>query len=416
MTAHARIPAAPLARPGLTCPTAAEARARAEELQELNAFISLTDEVDGTPVEVKDLIPVRGTVTTAGGRILPDAPAAEDALVVRRIRARGCSIVGKTNLDEFAFGSTSTNAHHGDVRNPYDRGRAAGGSSGGSAVAAATGMCSFAIGTDTGGSIRIPSSLCGVVGIKPTLGLVPADDVIPLSSTLDTIGPIARDVATAAAGLELLADVQVFDAPSAGRDSFAVAAAQSWADGLDEETAEAWAWATEGLPEVDLPSYVEPSALGLTVLYFEAARYHEAWLERVPERYSSKIVRKLRRGLEISEADYLHAVASMGPTRSAFKAAMDGWDAIVVPATACVAPPVETADEAHEPLTRFMRPFNFTGQPVVALPVPSSGLPVDVQVVGRYGRDAELLHVAAALERRWQDQGLEQTSERGRER
>lgn len=396
------IPAATLARPDLAHPTATEARARAEKLADLHAFISLTREAGEAPsVAVKDLIAVRGTVTTAGGIVLPTQPAEADAPVVARLRRAGCSVVGKTNLDEFAFGSTSTNPHYGDVRNPHDQSRAAGGSSGGSAVAAATGMCSFAIGTDTGGSIRIPSSLCGVVGIKPSLGLVPTGGVIPLSTTLDTVGPIACDLSTAAAGLELLAEIDVFSVPAAHKAGFRVGVARNWADYLDPTTASSWALATEGLPELELPSHVEPSAVGLTILYYEAARYHARRFELMPERYGAKIVAKLQRGLSVQEDEYLEARASMSSIRSAYMAAMAGWDAVVTPATACIAPPVETAEDAHEQLTRYMRPFNVTGQPVVVLPVPAPGLPVGVQVVGRHGRDAELIHVAAALERRW---------------
>jgi aspartyl-tRNA(Asn)/glutamyl-tRNA(Gln) amidotransferase subunit A len=407
---HVGIPPAPLIRPDLGHPTAAEARSRAETSSGLHAFLSLTDDLAGTPaVAVKDLIDVRGSVTTAGGTLLPPHPAEADAPVIARLREAGCSIVGKTGLDEFAFGSTSTNPHYGDVLNPRDPSRAAGGSSGGSAVAAAIGACAFAIGTDTGGSIRIPSSLCGVVGVKPTLGLIPTEGVIPLSTTLDTLGPIAANVARAAAGLELLAGIPVFDAPGAAARAYRIGVARAWAGALDAPTAVAWAWATDGLPEVELPSHVEPSDLGLTVLYYDAARYHAHWLEHEQERYGAKIVAKLRQGLSIADGAYEHARAAMGPTREAFEAAMDGFDAFIVPATACVAPPVTTADEWHEPLTRFMRPFNLTGQPVVALPVPRPGPPVGVQLVGRCGGDADLIPAAAALERRWSERGSDRT-------
>src|SRR5580704_7015460 len=137
-------------------------------------------------------------VTTAGGIILPNEPAQRDAAVIEMIRAQGCVIVGKTNLHEFAFGVTSVNPHYGAVLNPHDPSRVAGGSSGGSAAAVAAGMCDWAIGTDTGGSIRIPASLCGVVGFKPALGSIDTTGVVPLAWSLDTLGPIAPDVAAAA--------------------------------------------------------------------------------------------------------------------------------------------------------------------------------------------------------------------------
>src|SRR4030081_3487665 len=172
------------------------ARKRILERADLNAFISVSsEEGQGTVVAVKDLIDVAGMVTTGGGVILPREPAAEDAPVVKRLRREGCVMVGKTNLHEFAYGVTSVNPHYGAVRNPHDPRMVAGGSSGGSAVAVATAMCNWAIGTDTGGSIRIPASLCGVVGFKPALGSIETAGVIPLSRSLDPLGPIATDVA-----------------------------------------------------------------------------------------------------------------------------------------------------------------------------------------------------------------------------
>src|SRR5215831_9505637 len=159
-----------------------EAKRRIEQHRDLHAFISVSDETgDGPVVAVKDLIDVQGTVTTAGGILLPPTPAGSDAPVVGRLREQGCVMVGKTNLHEFAYGVTSVNPHYGAVLNPHDHERLAGGSSGGSAVAVATGMCDWAIGSDTGGSIRIPSGLCGTVGFKPAFGSIDTTGVIPLS-------------------------------------------------------------------------------------------------------------------------------------------------------------------------------------------------------------------------------------------
>src|SRR5437764_1885806 len=182
-----------------------QARARIRERSELNAFIPVTDEqVSGDDVAVKDLVDVQGMVTTAGGVILPDVPASEDAPVIKRLRQSGCAIVGKANLHEFAYGVTSINPHYGTVRNPHDTGRVAGGSSGGSAVAVAAGMCDWAVGSDTGGSIRIPSGLCGIVGFKPAVGSIDTTAVVPLSRSLDTLGPMAPDVATAAQAFAMM--------------------------------------------------------------------------------------------------------------------------------------------------------------------------------------------------------------------
>src|SRR5579859_3020784 len=182
-----------------------EARRRIQERSDLNAFISVSAEKgQGIMVAVKDLVDVEGMVTTAGGVILPATPALQDAPVIRRIREEGCVVVGKTNLHEFAFGVTSANPHYGTVRNPHDRSRVAGGSSGGSAVAVAAGMCDWAVGSDTGGSIRIPASLCGTAGFKPALGSIETAGVIPLSWSLDTLGPLAPDIAAAARAYSMM--------------------------------------------------------------------------------------------------------------------------------------------------------------------------------------------------------------------
>src|SRR2546422_8404395 len=173
-----------------------QARARIRERSELNAFISASDEQGaGDAVAVKDLVDVQGMVTTAGGVILPDVPASEDARVIKGLRQSGCAIVGKANLHEFASGVTSITPHYGTVRNPHDTGRVAGGSSGGSAVAVAAGMCDWAVGSDTGGSIRIPASLCGVAGFKPAFGSIDVGGGIPLSTSLDTPRPMGPDMA-----------------------------------------------------------------------------------------------------------------------------------------------------------------------------------------------------------------------------
>ncbi|HZU16135.1 MAG TPA: amidase, partial [Candidatus Dormibacteraeota bacterium] len=185
-----------------------EARERIRHRSDLNAFISLTDEDGRGPVvAVKDLVDVRGTVTTAGSRLLPQVPADRDAPVIARMRQAGCVVIGKANLHEWAFGLTSENPHYGPVRNPLDPSRVAGGSSGGSAAAVAAGMCDWALGTDTGGSIRVPAALCGVVGFKPTLGTVDTEGVVPLSRTLDTLGPLAPDVRSAASALEAMSEL-----------------------------------------------------------------------------------------------------------------------------------------------------------------------------------------------------------------
>jgi aspartyl-tRNA(Asn)/glutamyl-tRNA(Gln) amidotransferase subunit A len=375
----------------------AGARRRIAERADLNAFISISAETgSGTVVAVKDLVDVAGMVTTAGGIILPNVPAADDAPVVKNIRAHGCVVVGKTNLHEFAYGVTSVNPHYGAVRNPHDPSRVAGGSSGGSAVAAATGMCDWAIGSDTGGSIRVPSSLCGVVGFKPALGSIDTAGVIPLSRSLDTLGPIAPDVATATAAYAMMSGESHAAAPIRAPR---LGVPAGWVAGLDEETARAWALVSAGVPEVAFADRDELFKVGLTILLVEASAYHRRWATESPEKYGADVISHIRRGLEVLAVDFETALRALPRLREEANTALRDIDALVLPATAIVAPLVSAGNEVREPLSRFTRPFNTTGQPVVTLPAPVAGLPVGIQVVGR--TNAETLAVAAWLEREW---------------
>ena len=378
-----------------------EARRRIEERAELHAFISTSsEEGTGTVVAVKDLVDVAGMVTTAGGIILPHEPAERDAPVIELIRARGCLVVGKTNLHEFAFGVTSVNPHYGAVLNPHDPSRVAGGSSGGSAVAVAAGMCDWAIGTDTGGSIRIPASLCGVVGFKPQLGSLDLTGVVPLSWSLDTLGPIAPDVAATAEAYTMMS-VEAVSLEHLDRPRLAVP--RGWVAGLDEPTATAWRLVSSGLPEVEFVDRDQLFRIGLTILLVQAATYHRRWIEEVPEKYGSDVLAHLKRGLAISGVDLVQAMRDQPRLIAAAEDAMQDVDALLLPATAMVAPQVGAGEEVREPLARFTRPFNTTGQPVVALPapVPRGGLPVGMQVIGR--TNAETLRAALWLERDWQN-------------
>ena len=374
------------------------ARKRIHENEALSAFISLsTEQNSGTVIAVKDLVDVAGMVTTGGGIILPNTPAIDDAPVVKRLRQEGCVVVGKTNLHEFAYGVTSVNPHYGAVRNPHDPRMVAGGSSGGSAVAVATGMCDWAIGTDTGGSVRIPASLCGVVGFKPALGSIDTTGVIPLSRSLDTLGPLAPDVAGAARAFSMMSGEAVPTEPGAAPR---LGVPAGWVSGLDAPTNEAWRRVSDGVPEVDFLDRERLYRVGLTVLLVEAALYHRRWATECPEKYGADVIGHIRRGLAILAVDFDEALVAMSELRREAVQAMGGIDALILPATAIVAPLVEAGMEVREPLSRFTRPFNTTGQPVVTLPAPVQGLPVGIQVVGHTNSGA----IAAALwlERKWQ--------------
>jgi Asp-tRNA(Asn)/Glu-tRNA(Gln) amidotransferase A subunit family amidase len=379
----------------------ADARRRIRESSEINAFICLTEETEGEPViAVKDLIDVRGVPTTGGGSFLPTQPARRDARVVSLARAAGCAVVGKTNLYEWAYGVSSTNPSFGSVRNPRDPSRSAGGSSSGSAAAVAAGSCDWAIGSDTAGSIRIPASLCGVVGLKPTYGTLSTQGVIPLARSLDTVGSLAPDVATAAWGVEVMSGKGSFPRPVPAREGWRLAVPAGWVEDLDEPTADAWRTVAGSLPEIDFPSRRELFEITETIQRAEATSFHRPWMNRWPERYSSDVLERLRAGLDVKAVDYLDARRGQRRMRIASRRAMNDVDAILVPATACVAPPVDAA-EVREPLTRFTRPFSLTGQPIVVLPAPVSGLPVGIQVVGRWGDDGRVVAIARTLEKEW---------------
>ena len=375
----------------------AAARRQILERADLNAFISVSsEEGKGTVVAVKDLVDVAGMVTTGGGIILPKEPADQDAPVVKRLRDQGCVIVGKANLHEWAFGVTSTNPHYGAVRNPHDIERVAGGSSGGSAVAVAAGMCDWAVGSDTGGSIRIPASFCGVVGFKPALGSIDVTGVIPLSRSLDTLGPLAADVAGAARAYSMMSGEEL--SGKATREP-RLAVPRGWVSDLDEDTARAWRLVSAGVPEVDFVDRAPLYKLGLTILLVEAAVYHRRWIAEFPEKYGADVLSNLRRGLEVLAVDFDEALEALPRLREEAMHAMEGVDALVLPASAIVAPTIGAGLEAREPATRYTRPFNTSGQPVVCLPAPVRGLPVGIQVVGK--TNSETIAAAAWLEQEW---------------
>ena len=381
-----------------------EARARCAQFEHLNIFIAMTDETGpGEVVAVKDMIDVMGTPTSAGSTVLPMDPKARDAPLIRTLRGAGCVMIGKTNMDEWALGSTSNNPHFGIVRNPRDLSRIAGGSSGGSAAAVAVGVCDWSIGTDTGGSVRIPAALCGVVGFKPTLGTIDTTGVLPLSFSLDTVGSLAADVRTATRGVALMAQTQGWDqvsTPALGDLRLAVPG--GWVTGLDEMVGSVWVKVTSQLqlPVIPFPPLSELAKGCLDLMSAEAAAYHRRWLAECPERYGVHALERLRGMYAVTGADYVDAVASRDPIRAAVAEAMDSYDALLVPTTAAVAPLIQERIDS-EPLTRFTRAFNYTGQPVFSLPIMTAGLPVGIQVVGRIGKDAELAAIALALEQAW---------------
>ncbi|SEQ72041.1 aspartyl-tRNA(Asn)/glutamyl-tRNA(Gln) amidotransferase subunit A [Faunimonas pinastri] len=362
----------------------------------------------GIPVAIKDIIDVAGVPTTYATRAVAPVMPERDAELVRNLRAAGAIILGKTNLLEFAYGIAHPEI--GQTNNPFDPGRTSGGSSGGSAAAVAAGIVPLAVGTDTGGSIRIPASYCGIVGLKPTYGLVSTDGVFPLSWSLDHAGPLARSVEDAAL---LLAGMAGRPMPLARREigglriGFVGAHLDSAALTLPVRALmqEAMvklsaAGAAVGRIEIAGSRDANPGLHG--VLLPEASLVHETLAGVRPEGYAARTRGQLAAGRNVPAIEYLRAQRLRERLRSAVEALFAEVDAIASPAVGFVAPhedPVITGDEEDgEMISSGLA--NMTGHPAISIPCGlSEGLPVGLQLVGPMNRDADLLSMAAAIER-----------------
>ena len=367
----------------------------------------------GIPIALKDLIDQAGVPTTAASHVRPLTPAASDAVVTARLKAAGAVLVGKTNLHEFALGTTSEDSAFGAVRNPLDITRSAGGSSGGSAAALVAGMALGAIGTDTGGSIRIPSAACGLVGLKPGFGEVPVDGVVPLSATLDHVGPIARTVADAAAIHGVLARVtlRALQPPPVARlrlgrlTGYFEELLQTDVRTAYEAALARLAAAGATIRSVSVPHGADAAAIYLHLCMPEGAAYHAETLERCPDRYTPNVRLRLEMGRYILAEDYVRAMAARQVLAREVDAALSEVDALVLPTLAIVAPTLgaESVDigerrEALRPvMLRLTQPFNLSRHPATALPCATDGLPVSLQVVGKHARTGALLDLCAAL-------------------
>jgi aspartyl-tRNA(Asn)/glutamyl-tRNA(Gln) amidotransferase subunit A len=370
----------------------------------------------GIPISIKDLIDEAGRVTTAASKVLADRVAAVDAPVVARLRHAGAIVIGRTNLHEFALGTTSEDSAFGPVRNPADLTRSAGGSSGGSAVAVACQMGLASIGTDTGGSIRIPAAACGIVGVKPGYGEVPTAGVIPLAPSLDHVGPLATSVADAAVVWAILAGrapepltaleparirlarlTGYFDAPvePAVRDAYGAA--------IDRLTA---AGVAVTPVEIRDAAAIPPAYVHLVLK--EAYAWHSTYLETRASQYTPTVGARLASGRDVTDAQYRDALDVAAAVRRSVDALLEPVDALVLPTLPIVAPPLGAGDlaiDGHPPMPvraamlKHTQPFNFSGHPAVSLPVPGVGLPVGLQLVGRHDGTARLLAIAAACEK-----------------
>jgi aspartyl-tRNA(Asn)/glutamyl-tRNA(Gln) amidotransferase subunit A len=386
----------------------------------------------GIPVAVKDNIWTAGIRTTAGSRILSNFVPESDATAVHKLYKAGAVLVGKTNMSEFASGATNENGFLGPTRNPWDTTRITGGSSGGSAAVVAASMCFGALGTDTGGSIRIPAALCGIVGLKPTAGRVSRHGVVPLSISFDHVGPLARRVADAATLLSVISGYDHRDSLSVRKEvpqfsaglsrrirkpSFGLPRAH-FRDRLDpgvKKAIEAAAATFERLggviKEVSLPHVDEALDPAMKMEYAEAARFHEAagFLPARAKEYGKPLRTRLRTGAKMLAVDYLKAQELRGVVRADFEAAFREVDAILTPTVPVPAPLLGSATvrvNSHaEPIRSAligMNPAaNFTGLPAISVPCgfTPEGLPVGMQLIGRAFEEKALLRLAYAYER-----------------
>jgi len=369
----------------------------------------------GMPISIKDLIDVAGQPTTAASRVRAGHVASRDATVVQRLREAGAVVIGKTNLHEFALGTTSEETAYGAVHNPRDITRSAGGSSGGSAAAVATGMGLASIGSDTGGSIRIPAAACGIVGLKPSLGDVPTAGVVPLSETFDHVGPLARSVADAASLWAVLADRPIPSIEAPGPNALKLGVLGGYFTALlDADVRAAFAAAIAHLRSsgiaIDPHEVQGTEAIVDTYVNIslpEAAHWHAPTLDTRAADYQPPVRERLERGRKIAAVDYLRARDTRQSLTLAVDIALDGCNALLVPTLPIVAPLLGAADVTMDngetlivraAMLRLTQLFNITGHPAISLPIPTHGLPVGLQLVGRRDQTDKLLAVAATCE------------------
>ncbi len=381
--------------------------------------------LEGIPIALKDNIWTRGIRTTAGSKFLENFIPEENATVAESLHRAGAILLGKTNLHEFAYGITTNNPHYGPTRNPWDTARIPGGSSGGSAAAIAAGLCVASIGTDTGGSIRIPAALCGIVGLKPTFGRVSCNGVVALAPTFDHVGPLARTAADAALILGVIAGRDPLDATTLSQPRF-----KSFADvpqltqrlrpqfskkrplklglpreyffrGLSENVREAVKSAVHSfeelgaiVEEVSLPNINDGDDASTFIALAEATHYHQAqgWFPVHSAQYGEDVRKRLKMGLDIRAADYIGAREVQSRVRGEFEAALKQVDAVIAPTVPIAAPkigenavPIESVEEpVRGALIRLNRPANFTGLPAISLPCGWSeeNLPIGLQLIG----------------------------------
>ena len=407
----------------------------------LNAFITIlepstinyqqrTGSLAGVPFAIKDLIETKGIKTTAGSLFFKDYIPNEDAAVIQKLKAAGAVIMGKTNLHEIALGVTTINPHFGASRNPWDTKRIAGGSSGGSAAAVAAGMSLAALGTDTGGSIRIPASLCGVVGLKPTFGRVSLRGVIPLSWNLDHVGPITRTVKDGALVLQIIAGYDAQDPASLqmllgdylnhledkikGKKIALAAGEYVHKSNVEvitavDDAAKVFTSLGAKVEQVEMDFLHEAALANGLMTQADGAAYHRERLAEHPDWFSADVRQRLETGRAFTSTEYSLARRTQAEMKLRFAQFFERYDFLLLPTTPITAPliednestPPEYAVEQARRLTRFTAPFNLTGLPAISIPCGFSkeGLPIGLQIVTKAWNETGVLRAAQAYER-----------------
>ncbi len=398
----------------------------------LNAFITITHleystmqggPLCGIPLAVKDLYDTKGILTTAGSRFFANNLPQEDAHVIQKVKKAGAQIVGKTNTHEIALGVTNNNPHYGACKNPWNITRTPGGSSGGSAVAVATGMAMAALGTDTGGSIRIPASLCGVVGLKPTYGRVSLRGILPLSWNLDHAGPITRKVEDAALMLQVIGGYDELDPTSVKtlpgdyyshlRDTMkerkVALAVGNFIEEADGEVLDAVFQASRILAgqgalitEVNVDFLREGALANALMTQADGAAFHRERLKEHPDWFGADVRQRLETGAAFTSTDYALARRTQVEVKRKCELLLNTYDVLILPTTPIPAPVLEGEDavERARQLTRFTAPFNLTGLPVLSVPCgfTKDVLPIGLQIVSRAWNEAGVLRTGYAFQ------------------
>jgi len=398
--------------------TAESAREQAQRADEERARGVDRGALHGIPIALKDLFDTRGVLTTAGSEILRDNIPTDDAEVVTRLKNAGAALLGKNNMHEFAFGVTNQNPHYGDAHNPWALGHITGGSSGGSAAAVAARMCLGSMGSDTGGSIRIPAALCGVSGLKPTYGRVSLRGVIPLSWTNDHAGPIAQTAQDCAWMLNAVAGYDPNDPVSVNMPvpDYSARLYESlrgarfamprgyFEDEVNGEILDAVSTAVRVLEDLgalcvekDLPAGEEMFQLNRVILRAEAATYHREWLATRAGEYGADVMSRFRLGEAVTAQEYILARRHQVEVHRALQEFFRDIDFFITPTTRVTAPSLEidpVSMAMH--LTAFTAPFDVTGVPAISIPCgfTTDGLPIGLQIVGRHWDEARVLQVA----------------------